>query len=136
MTKTRSHTPNRSAYLAIGKVNQVPYELIRMLGFYPITIQVRCGKVSQIKCNDHIGAAFDRGSKDMAVIRIGQGKSFDERLVVFDQAVAHVRIHERSRARQLGFSQIGTFQEKIPAPFRVDPLRPLRAEQIGKRKLK
>src|SRR5438093_4425623 len=83
-------------------------------------------EVGEVEGNDHIGVDLDGGREDMAVLRVGQGQGVDERLIVFDQTIADMGLHERPGARQLRGRQIGPVRQQMTDPL-VDPLRPLRA---------
>lgn len=71
----------------------------------------------------------------MAVIRIGQVDRRDQVLVSGNKAVAQLGVHQLARTFQLLSSQIGPMLQYVTNPLVVDPVRPLRAEQIGERQM-
>ena len=113
------------------KVEQVAHKGVWVLGLDTKRGKSFGGEVVQVFGYDQIGTRGDRSSKYMAVIRIGEIKGFDERLVANDQAVLNVCIHHRARAREIRL-QLGTLAKNCPDPFVMNLIRPLGPIQIGK----
>ena len=67
----------------------------------------------------------------MTVIGIGQRQSFDKILILGDEAIQGVGVHQLSRPLKLIALQIGAIAQNAANPFIMDMVRLSRAKKIG-----
>lgn len=91
-------------------------------------------EITQIVGDDQTRAAVNCRGEHVPVIRVGQRKRGDKRLVTGDQAVWHVLVHHLTTPRQALGRQFRPVRQQIPRPFVVDLIRPACLEQIRERK--
>ncbi len=89
---------NGGAEEAGRKAHLVAKKSVRMLHLNAERSERGVGKILEVLGDDHVAAAGDGCSEDVAVARIGQGKGRDKCLIAEDQRIAGMAVHEVARA--------------------------------------
>lgn len=84
-----------------SQIENMLEKFIRVLRRDAIFLEVLFGKILQIVRDYHIGSAANGSGQNVTVLWIGQLERGDEFLKVFNEAVAHMHIHEGSGALQI-----------------------------------
>ncbi|WP_419906055.1 hypothetical protein [Hoeflea sp.] len=84
---------NRSEDGARVKIEQTESEIIWMLSFNLVGIELFLREVLQILCDDDIGSPPDRCCQNMPIVSIGKRQAIDQRLEPDDQRIGEMPIH-------------------------------------------
>src|SRR5690606_26923948 len=107
----------RLAHQGRMKVQQMQDEVVGMLCFELEASELLLREICQIEGDDQVGSAVNCSGNHMTVVGVGKIDARNQMLKASDEAIAHMGIHERSRAIQLFRCQVGTVLPDAADPF-------------------
>lgn len=105
-------------------------EVVGMLCFNAIRLQVLLGKILEVESHDKVGTSPDRRSQNVSVVWVWQPDSFDECLVAGHKAIPDMGVHQVASPLKLLRLQVRTVFENIPCPLVVDSIGPFGAIKV------
>lgn len=113
------------------EVEQIEYEIIRMLGIKFVGAELLLREVSKVESDNQVRVAMEGGGNDMAVVRIGQIDGGDQVFEPFDQRIPDVAVHQHASPLQQIRRYVRPVFEHIPDPLVVDQITPFGPVEIG-----
>lgn len=95
-------------------------ELIRVLSLDTPVGKYCFWKVPEIECNNKIGATLDGRRQHMAIVLVRQFDDSNEILIIFNQGVTDMKIHQLAGSLKLSPREIGTVPKEVVNPLVED----------------
>lgn len=110
-------------------------EVVGMDGLDAERLQRGRGEVLAVERDNGRGAAADRRRQDVAIVRVGEDETFDQRLVAGDETIERACVHEVSGSLETFSSDLWTHAQDRLDPLVVNIRCPTCAEQTDDRQV-
>jgi hypothetical protein len=87
-------------------------------------------EIDQVPGHDSIRFGLNGSGQDMPVVFIGERQAFDVLLVIPDQTITRMQVHELPCSLKLRSREVRSLTQHGGHPFLVNLLRPLRLNQF------
>lgn len=95
-------------------------ELIWMLGLESPASQPIDRKIFEVICDNEVGATFDGSREHVAIVLVWQIDGLNKILVIFNQGVPYMEIHQSAGPLKLGGREIRTHPKEGTNPLIQD----------------
>jgi hypothetical protein len=111
-------------------IQELDDELVGVDGLDPEAFQYRRREIAEVERDDESRFAVDRRGQHVTVIGVGKRQGRDEGLVLGDEAIGDVIIHQLATSSEAGGREIGTIGGDVPRPLVMDLLGPTGLEEV------
>ena len=130
LLQPRSLNPHRSKHGGGMLVPKANNELVRVNGFDVELLKNRRWEIAQVERDDQSRPAVNRSRQHVTVIEVGKRQRRNDGLVLGDEAIGDVLIHELPASSQARGRDIRAIGQDVPCPLIMDLIRPASLEQV------
>jgi hypothetical protein len=113
------------------EVQKVNDEIVGVLSFDAAMGERLSREISQVEGYDYISPAANRSRQDVSLVGVGKRDGSNQVLVVRNQAIADMDIHQGAGAFELLAGQVRPIFQEAPNPLIMNSVGPFRAKKVG-----